>query len=139
VKENRFLISYGLNRYNHSGRSHLAPESQPIQDAIDALLFRCYGLSDDDPKYVNSEQIIACNSGKQMGLQIADAVASSAYYAVQPSLHGYTEDRYIRMLKPVIYHYQGRYLGYGLKFWPREVDEQMEKKDELRWVRVEFK
>ena len=35
-----------------SERSHLAPESQPIQDAIDAVLFRCYGLSEDDSHYI---------------------------------------------------------------------------------------
>ena len=39
---------------NRSERSHLAPESQPIQDAIDAVLFRCYGLSDDDGLYIES-------------------------------------------------------------------------------------
>lgn len=33
-------------------RSQLAPKSQPIQDAIDIVLFRCYGLSDDDARYV---------------------------------------------------------------------------------------
>ena len=38
---------------SRSERSHLAPESQPIQDAIDAILFRCYGLSDDDAKYIS--------------------------------------------------------------------------------------
>ena len=38
---------------NRSERSHLAPESQPIQDTIDAILFRCYGLSDDDALYVS--------------------------------------------------------------------------------------
>ena len=37
---------------NRSERSRLAPESQPIQHAIDAVLFRCYGLSDDDAKYI---------------------------------------------------------------------------------------
>jgi len=88
---------------------------------------------------INADQIVAYSSGKEMGLQIADAVASSAFYAVQPSKHGYTEDRYIRMLKPVIYHYQEHYLGYGLKFWPREVDENLEKKDQLSWIRREFK
>jgi len=87
---------------------------------------------------INAEQIVAYSSGKEMGLQIADAIASSAYYAVQPSQHGYTEDRYIRMLKPVIYHYQGRYLGYGLKFWPKEVDEMLENKGQLEWVQKEF-
>ena len=35
-------------------RSHLAPESQPIQDAIDRVLFRCYGLSDDDAQYIET-------------------------------------------------------------------------------------
>ncbi len=37
---------------NRSERSHLAPESQPIQDVIDRVLFRCYGLSNDDARYV---------------------------------------------------------------------------------------
>jgi hypothetical protein len=38
---------------NRSERARLAPESQPIQDTIDAVLFRCYGLSEDDAKYVD--------------------------------------------------------------------------------------
>jgi len=33
-------------------RSRLAPESQPIQDVIDAVLFKCYGISDDDAAYI---------------------------------------------------------------------------------------
>lgn len=37
---------------NRAERAHLAPESQPIQEAIDASLFRCYGLSQDDAQYV---------------------------------------------------------------------------------------
>lgn len=37
---------------NRSERSRLAPESQPIQDAVDKVLFRCYGLSDEDEEYI---------------------------------------------------------------------------------------
>ena len=37
---------------NRPERSRLAPESQPIQDATDAVLFRCYALSEDKAKYV---------------------------------------------------------------------------------------
>ena len=33
-------------------RSSLSPESQPIQDVIDKVLFRCYGLSHDDAQYI---------------------------------------------------------------------------------------
>jgi len=39
---------------NRSERSHLAAESQPIQDVIDAVLFRCYGLTDDDSNYISN-------------------------------------------------------------------------------------
>lgn len=37
---------------NRSERSHLSSDSQPIQDTIDKVLFRCYGLSDDDAQYI---------------------------------------------------------------------------------------
>ncbi len=39
---------------SRSERSRLAPESQPIQDAIDRVLYRCYGLSDDDAQYIEN-------------------------------------------------------------------------------------
>jgi hypothetical protein len=37
---------------NRSERSRLAPESGPIQDAIDAVLFRRYGLSVENAGYI---------------------------------------------------------------------------------------
>ena len=37
---------------NRAERSRLASESQPIQDALDRVLFHCYGLSEDDAHYV---------------------------------------------------------------------------------------
>lgn len=88
---------------------------------------------------IKADQISAHSPGKRMGLQIADAVASGTYYAVHRSQYGYTEDRYVRMLKPVVYHHQGRYLGYGIKFWPREVDKVIDADERLEWVRAEFK
>lgn len=88
---------------------------------------------------IKTGQISAFSPGKRMGLQIADAVASGTFYAVEPSQHGYTEDRYIRMLKPVIYHHQGKYVGYGLKFWPREVDTMLKTDSTLDWVRNDFR
>ena len=45
IESNRILKS-------RSERSRLAQESQPIQDAIDRVLFRCYGLSEDDAQYI---------------------------------------------------------------------------------------
>lgn len=84
---------------------------------------------------IKPEQITAYTPIKRMGLLIADAVASSFFYATQRSQYGYTEDRYARILKPIVYHRQGRYMGYGLKFWPREVDEIVRNEDRYRWLR----
>jgi hypothetical protein len=46
---------------------------------------------------IKPEQIAAYTPGRRMGLQIADAVASSYYYAVQPTAYGFTEDRYAKI------------------------------------------
>ena len=37
---------------SRSEHSRLASKSQPVQDAIDAVLFRCYDLSDNDAHYI---------------------------------------------------------------------------------------
>ena len=38
---------------NRSDRSHLAEESQVIQVAVDRLLFRYFGLTDDEACYID--------------------------------------------------------------------------------------
>ncbi len=39
---------------NKSGRSHLADESQPIQDTIDQIIFACLGLSREEASFVDA-------------------------------------------------------------------------------------
>lgn len=72
-----------------------------------------------DSNVILENQIYAFSPGRRMGLQIADAVASSFYFAVEPR-YGHVEDRYIRMMKNVVYNHQGTYWGYGVKVWPLE-------------------
>jgi hypothetical protein len=67
---------------------------------------------------INLEKIIAVPPRNRMGLQIADAVATGFFYAVQRSQYGFMEDRYARLLKPIVYQRNGKFMGYGLKFWP---------------------
>lgn len=92
-----------------------------------------------DWSVIKTAQIKALPHNLRRGLQIADAVASGFWSAVQPSRHGFTEDRYARMLKPVVYHRKGRYLGYGLKFWPHGVEDLIKDTDGKSWVESEFK
>jgi len=92
-----------------------------------------------DWSVIKTGQIVAYSAGKRMGLQIADAVASSFFYAVQPSQYGFREDRYARMLKPVVYREKGKSIGYGLKFWPREVNDIIEFDSDFKWLREEYR
>ena len=91
-----------------------------------------------DWSIINADRIVAHSGLKRMGLQIADAVASSFFYALQPSRHGFTEDRYARILKPIVYHHQGRYLGYGLKFWPKDTGEMLNQEERFAWLRTDY-
>jgi len=105
--------------------SHLRAQTGPIDVRIE------WGV-------VKEDQVLSFSPGRRMGLQIVDAVAGSLFYAVEPSQYGFTEDRYARMLKPVIYHHRGRYLGYGLKFWPRDVT-QLLGEDRYQWIADHYK
>jgi hypothetical protein len=88
---------------------------------------------------IRHEQIKAFSPPKRMGLLIADAVAGSFYEAVEPNAHGFTEDRYARMLKPVVYRRNGRYQGYGIKLWPsKEINELLKTDAHLQWIVHEY-
>jgi hypothetical protein len=39
-----------------SDRSHLDPQSQPLQDEIDGIFYACFGLSDDEASYIRMRQ-----------------------------------------------------------------------------------
>lgn len=76
-----------------------------------------------DWSVIDPTKIEARTHDSLMGLQIADAVASSLYMACELTPLGFNEPRYAQMLKPVIYRHEGTCIGYGLKFWPREESE----------------
>lgn len=65
-----------------------------------------------DPKLIR-----AVNHDQLAGLQLADAVASGIFFAINKTQYGETEDRYLRLLAPTIYRHQQRVDGYGLKIW----------------------
>ncbi|WP_437828809.1 DUF3800 domain-containing protein [Sorangium sp. So ce1153] len=89
---------------------------------------------------IDPDRIEAQPHAKRMGLQIADAVASSFYAALEPK-YGFIEDRYAKILQPVVYAYKypdGRekQYNYGFKLWPREAEAVAESNKLLEWIRV---
>lgn len=101
IYSNRSAMSYeDLRGYLHQLR--LGAESRDIRVDWNVI----------DPDHVK-----AVNHDQLAGLQLADAVATSAYYAVTPNLYGDIEDRYFRLISSMIYRHEHRVDGYGLKFW----------------------
>lgn len=87
-----------------------------------------------DWNVVRSDQVVACSPRSRMGLLVADAVASGYARAVERDRHGFTEPRYARMLRPVAYCRKGSCLGYGLKFWPRDIDATVLVDERMKWM-----
>lgn len=89
-----------------------------------------------DWSVIRPDEITSHSPMKRMGLQIADAVASSFFYAVEPAMHGFTEPRYARMLKPIVYRRAMNYTSYGLKFVPSDCLPSFDADPRLDWVRT---
>lgn len=92
--------------------------------------------SNVSPTIIRASQIQAVMHSKSMGLQIADAVTSSYFYAVEPSQDGFTEDTYVRLLLPCAYNEAEKLIGKGVRFDFCSTDtvEEMQK-EVARWQR----
>jgi len=75
-----------------------------------------------DWSFVDPDHVSAVNHEQLAGLQVADAVASSLYYAVQSSQYGEVEEKYAMLLQPTFYRHKGKAIGYGVKFWPEDIE-----------------
>jgi hypothetical protein len=83
---------------------------------------------------IKTARIHAYPSEKRMGLQLADAIASGFFYGVNVTRYGFTEHRYVEMLKPVIYSHKGRFEGYGVKLFPTEAHEFVKQSSHVQWL-----
>ncbi len=125
---------------DNAGRADLVFSNRSIMSYDDLKDYLGRLKNQDDPLNVNidwdaidPENVRAVNHDQLAGLQAADAVASSFYYAVNPNRYGEVEDKYARMLMPTGYRHKGAVLGYGLKFWPDDVQKLKSANPHLAW------
>lgn len=117
IFSNRSIMSYGsLREYLNL----LQAKSNPMDVGIDWSV-----IVPGTVRAVNHDQLA--------GLQVADAVASSFYYATNLNRYGEAEDKYARLLLPTVYRHKGVLLGYGLKFWPEDVQKLKSANPHLAW------
>ena len=92
-----------------------------------SLLVLSSGNANDvniDWDVIKNDMVRAVNHEQMAGLQIADAVATSVFYAANKSQYGQVEDRYLRILGKTLYRNKGRLDGYGLKIWCNDTAEK---------------
>lgn len=75
-----------------------------------------------DPSVIDPDRISAVEHSKLAGLQVADAVASGIHFALKVNRYGETEAGYLPHLKNTFYRHKREVMGYGLKFWPEDID-----------------
>lgn len=92
-----------------------------------------------EPSVIIPQKIVASKHGQLAGLQAADAVASSFYYAAQKNFYGFTEPRYIEEISRSVYRHENQGIGYGIKFWPKETDQMVLELADLKWANALFK
>lgn len=115
IFSNRDQMSYdGLRDYLRLLRANADPGSQPMAW-----------------KHLDPDHVRAVQHAQMAGLQLADAVASGLYAAVTPNRFGDIEDRYARSLQPTFRRHKGAVQGFGLKFWPFELDRLKEQNPHL--------
>ena len=117
IFSNRSIMSYeNLRQY----LKLLQAKSDPMDVRIDWSV-----VVPDTVRAVNHDQLA--------GLQVADAVASGFYYAVNLNRYGEAEDKYARLLLPTVYRHKEVRLGYGLKFWPEDLEKLKSANPHLAW------
>lgn len=136
----RYACRYLLERVSWLCRDHhkagagdgraeiiFSNRSQMSYDELRSYLRKLCDDSSDltvnvDWSVVDPDFIRAVEHSQLAGLQVADAIASGLYAAVNPNQFGDTEDKYTRLLLPSCYRHKGAVLGYGLKFWPGDFE-----------------
>jgi hypothetical protein len=110
-----------------NGRAELIFSNRSAM-SYDDLRDYLHQLKDDvsvriDWNVVDPSLVRAINHDQLAGLQLADAVATSMFYAVHKNQYCEVEERYLKLIAPIIYRHEGKMEGYGLKFWCDDKDE----------------
>lgn len=89
--------------------------------------------------HVRPDQIEARPARQLMGLQLADAAASSFYTGVSKSDYGLVDPGYVRAIKHLVYQYNGKFFGYGVKILPNPAETPPDQIDpDLCWLVEDF-
>ncbi len=151
-----YAVRYLLERTSWLVRDHHNPQKHGGDGTADIVFSNRQGMSYEemkdylrrldrhrqagadvrvDPSLLPLERITTLTPGRCMGLQLADAAAGAVFNALERDRFGNTEPRYVRELLPIVYRYEGKVFGYGVKIAPREAIQHIHQQPVLAWLR----
>lgn len=84
--------------------------------------------------HIDTEKFNVLGHPDSLWLRAADVMTSGIAKGLELSQHGFCEDRFARMLKPVMYNRDGNYLSYGLKVFPDQPAVERERDNRYEWL-----
>lgn len=89
-----------------------------------------------DWPYLNCAGLAVKQHRQLLGLRMADAVASGIRRGLELSRYGLCEPRFAVILKSITYKSRlGKFLGYGLKFFPNVPAEEPARDNRYKWIK----
>lgn len=82
---------------------------------------------------IDIDKVEAHPKDRYFGLQVADAVAGAFFQELEANRQGWSEGRYCREIKRVVFGRRGNRRSYGAKVWPPEAMAVVENEPHLRW------
>jgi hypothetical protein len=94
--------------------------------------------TDIDWDVIDVSEIHTSFDDQRVCLQLADMAASGIATALEYTRFGFTEHRYLKTLKPVIYERDGKYRSYGMKLFPDKLSDETEQESRIEWMKRYF-
>lgn len=87
---------------------------------------------------INLDNVAAQPHRQRKALWFADCVASSFWCGLEPGYTGFTEGRYAKHLRKIVWNSKGSYAGNGFKVYPKEALAALDLDDQHAWLKEAY-
>jgi Protein of unknown function (DUF3800) len=84
--------------------------------------------------HLDVERLKVRGHAESIWLRSADAIASGVAQGLELSRHGFCEDKYARLLRPIVYSVGLNYRSYGMKVFPQRPPIENERDNRYEWL-----
>jgi hypothetical protein len=123
-----------------SAEVHFSNRAQLSMEDVRQYLYRIKGNPNNRVEWsvIKPEQCLELATGREMGQQIADAIASAFFFSARSSSEKKTASLippYAERLAPIMYRHGNVCARYGIKFFPNDYLPVIQSDEQWAWLR----